>query len=245
MASGPSGHPPWRRALVGLGWSTPLVGAVVFTAVVIGVVALVPVTTTSVTGSRVGLVGNGGASVPVAGASSSPTAEPAVDDSPFAATPAQRTGLAFLALDDPLERAVSVLGPPDREAPDMNAALTHTWELAPGAELDVTADGQGITGLAARMPVDPPVRVAAHAGIILGKSTPQEIAERWGDDHDVRRRPGEDFVLRYVECVGPFPVVIKFDQQTAAPEMRWSEPVTRVLISYADAEPGTAGCPAA
>lgn len=244
MARSPSGRPPWPRAAVASARPTSLVRVAFLFSVGAAAVALASVALTSVASTRVDLVGNGGASGQVADASSSPTADAAVEDAPPATAPARRTGLGFLALGDPLEAAVSALGPPDRQEPDINAALTHTWELAPGAELDVTADGQGITGLAARVPADPPVRIAAHAGIIIGESTPTEVSARWGDGHDVARHPGEDFVLRYIECAGPFPVVIKFGQHTAAPQVHWNEPVTRVLISHADAEPGTAGCPA-
>lgn len=243
MASSPSRHPPWSRAHIGWARPTSFARAVVLAAILAGVVALSPVARTYVSGTRVGLVGNGGMSGPITDSSSS-TDGAAGDSSQFATTPAERTGLAFLTLDDPLERAVSTLGPPDRQAPDMNAALTHTWELAPGAELNVTADDEGIIGLAARMPANPPIRIAAHGGIIIGESTPAEITERWGDGHEIAPHPGEDFVLRYIECAGPFPVVIKFDQHTTPAEAHWNEPVTSVLIAYADAEPGTAGCPA-
>lgn len=204
-------------------------GAVTVAALLAGVAALGPMALPHLSDTRVRLVGGDDA---------------AADESPLATPPAERTGLGSLALDDPLDRAVSMLGPPDRQAPDINATVTHTWELAPGSELDVTGDEQGITGLAARVPADPPVRVAAHAGVIIGETTPAEVVDRWGGDHDVVRHPGEDFVLRYIECAGPFPVVIKFDQPRDAPEVRWGEPVTSVLIAYADAEPGTAGCPA-
>lgn len=226
---------------------TALTRVVVLAALAAGVIVLVPVALAHLWGSQVGLVGDEGGAGSVAGAASS-TAEDAEggprDDGALAASPAHRTGLGFLDLDEPLERAVSALGPPDRRMADLNAAYTYTWDLAPGSELNVTADEQGITGLAARVPADPPVQVAAHADVVLGQSTPAEIADRWGEGHDVTRHPGEDFVLRYIECVGPFPVVIKFDQEPGGPPVRWDEPVTSVFIAYADAEPGTDGCPA-
>lgn len=242
MASSPTGRSPWQRLHPER--PTALVGAVLLTAIIAGAVAVAPVVLAPRAGTHVGLVGNGGTSGPLTEPPGNPPESAARDDSAFAATPTRRTGLAFLTLDDPLERAVSTLGPPDRQAPDINATLTHTWELAPGAQLDVTADDRGITGLAARVPADPPVRVAGHAGIVIGESTPAEITDRWAGDYDVARHPDEDFVLRYIDCAGPFPVVIKFDQDTGGPEVQWDEPVTWVLIAYADAEPGTAGCPA-
>lgn len=242
MASSPSGRSPWPR----LHPTRPmaLVGAVLLTAIIAGAaVAVVPAALAPRAGTHVGLVGNGDAPGALTEPPDNPPESDARDDSAFAATPAQRTGLAFLTLDDPLERAVSTLGPPDHQAPDINATLTHTWELAPGAQLDVTADDRGITGLAARVPPDPPVRVAGHAGIVIGESTPAEITDRWNGDYEVASHPDEDFVLRYIDCAGPFPVVIKFDQDTGG-LVQWDEPVTWVLIAYADAEPGTAGCPA-
>lgn len=218
--------------------------ALALAGMVAGLIVLAPVAATYLSGADVALVGDDGPSgEPAASADSPPDGAPE-GGSPLSATPAERTGLGFLTLDDGLQDAVSVLGPPDRREPDINGTVTHTWVLAAGSEFAVTADEQGITGLAARVPVDPPVRIGAHAGVVIGESTPAEIADRWGDDHDVTRHPGEDFVLRYIECVGPFPVVVKFDQDTAEPEVRWDDPVTSVFISYADAEPGTDGCPA-
>lgn len=242
MASSASGRPMWSRVHAGAAGPRAPVRAVVLTAILAGVVALLPVTLSAFSGTRVGLVGAGGASRPPSEPAHGPPDGIAVEDPRFASPPAQRSGLAFLTLDDRLERAVSTLGPPDHRVPDMNATTAHTWELAPGAEFDVIADDRGITGLAARVPADPPVRIAAHAGIIIGQSTPADITDRWGTGHATPRHPGEDFVLRYIECAGPLPVVIKFHQDTAAPEVHWNEPVTGVLIAYADAEPGTAGC---
>ena len=224
-----SGHSSWQRGVPGRPERAVLVRAVAAMAVIGAVIALAPVVREQLAGIPLAFAG---------------PASIAGDDQWPAETPAQRTDLAFLSLDDPLDRAVSALGPPDRRAPDINAAWTSTWELGHGSELDVTADEYGITGLAARVPADPDIQIHAHAGVVLGESTPTEITQRWGDDHVVGTHPGGDFVLRYIECAGPFPVVVKFDQPAADAAVRWDEPVTSVLIAYADAEPGTAGCPA-
>ena len=224
-----SGHSSWQRGVPGWPERAVLVRAVAAMAVIGVVIALAPVVRAHLTSTPLAFAGPAG----VAGDDRWPTE-----------TPAQRTDLAFLSLDEPLDQAVSALGPPDSRVPDINAAWTSTWELGHGAELDVTADEHGITGLAARVPAHPAVQIAAHAGVVLGESTPTEITQRWGDDHTIGGHPGEDFVLRYIECVGPFPVVVKFDQPAADAEVHWDEPVTGVLIAYADAEPGTAGCPA-
>ncbi|HVL97934.1 MAG TPA: hypothetical protein VM324_01405 [Egibacteraceae bacterium] len=244
MASGRSGHSAWQRAVCGPARTVWLGWAVGFTVIAAGVVALAPYALGHLSDVRVGLVGNGGATGPATAAlSSSP--DTGRDEAALTAIPAGRTGLAFLNLDDPLERAVSALGPPDARVPDMNAAFAYTWDLAPGVELVVTADDHGILGLAARVPADGPVRIAAHAGVVIGESTPADIVRLWGQDHEVARHPGEDFVLRYIECVGAYPVVVKFEQGNDPAEVRWDEPVTGVFLAYADAEPGTAGCPVA
>lgn len=239
MASPRRGRSPVRGAVSAPARPSPRRRALAFGAALVGVALLAPVAVAALPSSRVLLGGDDAASTAAGSSLSGDT-----DGRPWAATPGERTGLAFLRLDDPLERAVSTLGAPHRREPDMNGSFTHTWRLAPGGELDVAADEQGITGLAARVPLDPPVRIAAHGGVVIGESTPAEITDRWGDGHDVPSHEGEDFVLRYVECAGPFPVVVKFDQPGTAPQVRWDEPVTSVLIAYADAEPGTAGCPA-
>lgn len=224
-----SGHSSWQRGVPGRLERAVLLRAVAAVAVIGAVIALAPVVRDHLAGTPLALAGPAGA---------------AADDPWPAETPAERTDLAFLSLDEPLDRAVSALGPPDERVPDINAAWTSTWDLGHGSELRVTADEQGITGLAARVPNDPAVQIEAHAGIVLGESTPADITQRWGDDHEIGRHTGEDFVLRYIECAGPFPVVVKFDQRAADAEVRWDEPVTSVFIAYADAEPGTAGCPA-
>ena len=58
--------------------------------------------------------------------------------------------------------------------------------------------------------------------------------------------------MSYVECAGPYPVVVKFDQISAtdpayAPvpgSPLWDEPVTSVFVGFADERPGSSGCPA-
>lgn len=243
MAKSRTGRSPWQRAVPDPAGPVPVARAVAVAALLTGLIALASVTVASLSSPRVALVDAGPSGPPPASADTAEAAS-AEEDSPLSATPAHRTGLAFLHLDDRLEEAVAVLGPPDRQEPDINATSTSTWVVAPASEFAVTGDDHGVTGLAARVPVDSPVRVGAHAGVVIGESTPAQVAESWGDDHDVTSHAGEDFVLRYIECVGPFPVVIKFDQDTADGGIAWDEPVTSVFISYADAEPGTNGCPA-
>jgi hypothetical protein len=161
----------------------------------------------------------------------------------LAQVPEVRTGLAFLEIGDPLEMAVAVLGPADAQMADINATTTHTWMFDDGAELSVTvADELGILGLYASAPADGTLRPTAWGAVTVGASTPADVVDRWGSAYDLPEVDG-DFVLRYIECVGPWPVVVKFDQAGAGPDVRWDEPITSVMIGFADADPGTEGCP--
>jgi hypothetical protein len=161
----------------------------------------------------------------------------------LAQAPEVRTGLAFLEIGDPLELAEAVFGPSDQQMEDINAATSHTWLLEDGGEVGVSVAGDlGILGLYAAAPVGSDHRPTAWGGIVVGESTPAEIAETWGAAYDLPEAGG-DFVLRYIECVGPWPVVVKFDQDGAGPDLRWDEPVTSVMIGLVDADPGTEGCP--
>lgn len=163
------------------------------------------------------------------------------------AFPGQAAGLAFLDLEDPASEAYREFGPPQAQQPDINDATANVWSLAGEAEfVAVTAGGEPedpVVGLMADVPEGSLVRFAAHGGVVIGRSTPAEIAEAWGSGYDRSDDERDDYVLRYTLCHGPWPVVVKFDQ----PEERsWTDaPVTSVLIAYTDDDPATAGCPAA
>jgi hypothetical protein len=182
------------------------------------------------------LVG-GGADGSVASGGDPGAAPVALED-----TPSVRTQLAFLRLDDPLDRALSVLGPPDRREPDLNATHTHVWALPGGAELAVSADELGIVGLYGYVPPGSPVRLRAFGSVVVGLSTPGQVAAAWGPAHDLAASDTDDYVLRYTTCAGPFPVVVKFDQDGPAPGAQWNQPISSVFIAYADADPGSHGC---
>jgi hypothetical protein len=167
------------------------------------------------------------------------------------AFPATKLGLAFLALDEPLARAVDALGAPMSAEPDI-FGTARSWDLPGGARLTVSAwdDTRTINGLYASAPAASSVRVAAFGSIVIGQSSLREVVAAWGGAFTAATSPFDDYVVRYGECVGPYPVVIKFDQATTS-DVRfaptpasplWDEPVTSVLIAYADEPAGSAGC---
>jgi hypothetical protein len=161
--------------------------------------------------------------------------------------PEHFAALGFLELDDPLATARAELGPPHEQQPDINATTAHIWRLPGGAEFVAVAypseAGEGdVVGLAVDVPAGSAVRFAAYAGVVIGRSTPAEIARAWGPDFDRSDSPADDYVLRYIRCVGGWPVVVKFDQ--AEDGGSWDgAPVTRALIAYSDDDPTAGGCP--
>lgn len=163
-----------------------------------------------------------------------------------------RLRLGPFMLDQPLQEVVAVLGAPTSGAPDM-LGTAHTWVLPTGGLFTVSVwdDTGQVSGLYAELPVGSPVVVEAFGGVVLGASTLRDVVGAWGGDYQPTTSPWDDFVVSYVECVGPFPVVVKFDQggrqdegkrRTASDD--WEQPVTSALIAYADEPPGGAGCPA-
>lgn len=155
--------------------------------------------------------------------------------------PDEPTGLAFLTLDDPLSLATEEFGPPQEQQPDINGATANTWTLPGDARFTAVAAGEAaddpLVGLIVEVPASSPVRVAAYEGVVVGRSTPAQVAEAWGAGYDRSQGAGEDYVIRYTLCQGGWPVVVKFDQPETA---GWDDaPVTRVLIAYADDDPGS------
>jgi hypothetical protein len=166
--------------------------------------------------------------------------------------PSGRTGLGFFDLDDPLVTVLDVLGPPVSTGPDINATTAHTWMLPGDAELTVITDdgpARQIVGVYAEVPSVSPVRLPLQHHVVLGQTTAAALLALWGEHGAVRGDALSDYLVAYTECRGPFPIVIKFGTTAAAPagvpEAPGDEPVTSVLIAYADDAPGTAGCPAA
>lgn len=206
-----------------------------------------------------GVAGGGQANLaPGAEASADAAAGPAGPERLFSVdgrlppeAPDRRTAIGFLRLDDPLDAAVDVLGPPERVEPDIDATRTHTWQLPGDAVLAVTAGEQPperITGLYARVPPGSPVRLPLYGGVLPGQSTLADVIEHWGEGYATGTHPGDDFALRYVRCSGPFPVVVKFDSAEQSRSMQagvaGGETLASVLVAYADADPGSEGCPA-
>ncbi|MFP5377772.1 MAG: hypothetical protein ACLGIO_13470 [Acidimicrobiia bacterium] len=167
------------------------------------------------------------------------------------ATPASRLGVAFLALGQPFEDALAALGPPASTFPDIGGTAS-TWPLG-DARLTVSAwgDDRSIAALNASVPAGSPVRIGAF-GVVIGRSTLSEVVEAWGGGFTPATSAFDDHVVSYVECAGPAPVVVKFDQAAATEEEfaptpgspLWGSPVTSVLVAYADEPSVSSGCPA-
>jgi hypothetical protein len=93
-------------------------------------------------------------------------------------------------------------------------------------------------------------RVRRPAASLPGPPSLREVVAAWGDAFTAVTSAFDDYIVSYVDCVGPFPAVVKFDQVAAtdaqfapsAGSRLWDEPVTSVLIAYADEPAGSAGC---
>jgi hypothetical protein len=167
------------------------------------------------------------------------------------AFPKMKLGLAFLALDEPLTWAAEALGPAAATEPDI-FGTARTWNLPGGAVLTISTwdDTQEIAGLHAVVPSPSPTRLSAFGGIVVGQSSLRDVVAAWGDDFASATSPFDDYVVRYVECAGKHPVVVKFNQSAATdpgaaldPEsLHWDDPVTSLLIAFADEPPGSSGC---
>jgi hypothetical protein len=165
--------------------------------------------------------------------------------------PETTLGLAFLTLDDPLARALDVLGPPTFTEPDI-FGTAHSWSLPGGARLTVGAgdDTHTIDGLYAFVPIESSTRLGVFGQVVIGQSSLRELVSGWGGAFSAATSPFDDYVVRYDGCVGRSPIVVKFDQVAAndidfAPvpiSGLWDAPVTSVLIAYADEPPGSGGC---
>ncbi len=170
-----------------------------------------------------------------------------VDGSPPAELVADPLRVGPVALDDPIEDVLEVLGPPASTEPDL-FGTAHVWPLPGGAELVVTAwdeEPRTVSGVTATVPDGSPVRISVGHEVVLGEATLADVVARWGPT-EVPAEEGSDHVALYTSCIGPAPVVVKFDQEAAgapggarapAPD----RPVTRVLVAYADEPFGS--CP--
>lgn len=170
-----------------------------------------------------------------------------IDGSPPAELVVDPLRVGPVALDDPIEGVLEVLGPPMSTEPDL-FGTAHVWPLPGRAELVVTAwdeEPRTVSGVTAKVPEGSPVRISVGREVVLGKSTLNEVVGRWGPTEEPAE-DGSDHVALYTSCIGPAPVVVKFDQDAAGPPggVRTpapDRPVTRVLVAYADEPSGS--CP--
>lgn len=165
--------------------------------------------------------------------SSSPTV---ADDGPaFLATiPAVRAAVGPIELDGSLAEVIARLGPPDALGPDIEG-IAREWSLDGGARLAISTPvgaTEPIVGVVATIPRTSPVRIGLYGGLLLGDATIADVVTAWGEP-EARGGTGDDFDVRYVECRGPFPIVLKVQRTDA---------FDRVLVGYADEAPGSSGC---
>lgn len=168
------------------------------------------------------------------------------------AYPDTRLAIGFLALDDYLPKALQALGDQAWSEPDI-FGTAYTWAFPDGGYLLVSAwdDTRRVNGVVAVAPAESPVRFSAFGGVVVGASSLREVVTAWGTDYQMASYPYEDFSVSYVECVGPYPVVVKFDQLARTEDAHsplpgsplWDMPVTGLMIAYADEPSGSSGCP--
>lgn len=174
----------------------------------------------------------------------------ALDGGKPTAFPDSRLGLGAFSLDGPVAPVAALLGEPTGRQHDLGGSMA-TWSLPGGASFHVTT-WQGtdrIAALQAEVPPGSRVAVAAFGGVVVGRSSLSEVVSAWGLGYSAATSRSDDYAVSYVECVGPLPVVVKFDQaarssarSSALGTVLWDAPVTRMLIAYADEAPGSDGC---
>jgi hypothetical protein len=103
-----------------------------------------------------------------------------------------------------------------------------------------------INGLAAKVTVGGPTGMSLYGDLVLGEATLRELLAAWGRPEGIAVHSTDDFVAAYSSCRAGFPIVIKFDQpgvpRGAGVELALDEPLTSVLVAYADGPPDGAGC---
>lgn len=150
--------------------------------------------------------------------------------------PAVRAAVGSIVLDGSMADVIDHLGAPDALGPDIEG-VSHQWMLAGGALLSVTTplgSSEPIVGIVATIPSGSTVRIGLYGDILLGDASVADVVEAWGEP-EARGGPLDDFDVRYVECRGPYPIVLKVDMTPA---------FDRVLVGYADEPPGSNGCDA-
>ena len=161
-------------------------------------------------------------------------------------------GLASFELDQRIEAASERFGPPATRHHDV-ASTASTWFLDEGAVLTITAwdETNTINALHAYVPTVGALTLDAFGGIVIGKSTLGDVIAAWGPPFAERTSQYDDFVVLYSACRSGLPVVVKFDQAAAAgaaagPTLDAAllgQPVTSMLVAYAEASATTGGCP--
>jgi hypothetical protein len=97
---------------------------------------------------------------------------------------------------------------------------------------------QPIVGIFGQQPAAGGLQMELDGVATLGRTTFADLAV--GAEHAIPPGTQEsDYVIAYTLCRGPFPVIVKLGQVIPDPEGS----VTSFLLAYADAEPGSAGCP--
>jgi hypothetical protein len=152
----------------------------------------------------------------------------------LATTPSARAAIGPIALDGSMADAVQHLGAPDEVGPDLFGEA-RTWRFSDGAELTLTPPegaSEPVLGIVATVPFGATTRFGLFGGLRLGASSIADIVRAWGPP-EATGGALDDFDVRYIECRGPFPIVLKIDHDPT---------FDRALIAYADEAPGSAGC---
>lgn len=152
----------------------------------------------------------------------------------LATVPTVRAAVGPIVLDGSMADVIDHLGAPDELGPDIEG-IARQWMLTGGALLSVTTpvdSSEPIVGIVATIPHGSTVRIGLYGGVLLGDASVTDVVEAWGEP-EATGGPFDDFDVRYVECRGPYPIVLKVD---VAPTF------DRVLVGYADEPPGSNGC---
>lgn len=143
------------------------------------------------------------------------------------ARPDGRLALGDLAVEGRFAPVAEALGRADATGEDIDGT-SHTWALK-GLRLTVEESDGAIAGIAAEV-TGPTGRARLAEGVVLGRTTLDELESRWGRPSRASVVAQDDFVAAYDTCRGGAPYVVKFDQAAMGRDL----PVTSVVLGRAD-----------
>ena len=143
------------------------------------------------------------------------------------ARPDGRLAVGDLSVERRFAPVVRALGPADTTGADIDGTA-HTWALD-GVRLTVTESDGAIAAVAAEITGAAGRARLAH-GVLLGRTTLEQLEARWGPPSRSSNAATDDFVATYDTCRGRTPYLVKFDQAAIGRD----RPVTSVLLGRAD-----------